>query len=276
MNGRKFFCILSVATLFLTAVSVTSCGNSYSGLENTAVLQSMTLEEKVGQLFVIRPDQLNTELPLDEVHDYKAPGEKELSAVMKETLKRYPSGGFVIFMKNLQDPEQLNILMRALKEACAVLPIMAIDEEGGISARIANHDKFDVPKCESMGAIGDTGDSRNAYEAGKTIGGYLKEYGFTLDLAPVADINTNPRNVVIGNRAFGSDPELVSRMVGAYLDGLHAQGIAGSVKHFPGHGDTIDDTHSGYVAVYKTWDELLKAEIIPFRDNLSKADAYTF
>ena len=101
----------------------------------------------------------------------------------------------------------------------------------------------------------------------------MASYGFTLDLAPVADINTNPDNVVIGDRAFGSDADTVSAMVGAYVDGLHSRGVGSVLKHFPGHGDTVDDTHKGTVTVNKTWEELEKAELIPFVRNMDKTDA---
>ncbi|MBQ7570204.1 MAG: hypothetical protein IJT22_04665 [Synergistaceae bacterium] len=232
----------------------------------------MTLKEKVGQLFVIRPDQLDTSLSPEQVHDSKASGSKSLTPLMRKTLAEYPAGGFAIFRKNILDPEQLKSFIDDLKNACKISPVMAVDEEGGRIARIANHNKFNVTKFKSMEAIGRTGNAKNAYRAAQVIGGYLKEYGFTLNFAPVADINTNPENIIIGDRAFGSTPELVSKMAGAYLDGLHAQDMAGCLKHFPGHGDTKDDTHSGYAAVYKTWDELLKCELIPFIDNLDKAD----
>ena len=233
---------------------------------------AMTLREKVGQLFVIRPDQLDTTLSLEDINDTKAVGVKNLSSVMRETLSQYPAGGFAIFGKNITSPEQLKKFTSDLHNACEVVPIMAIDEEGGTVARIANHKAFNVTKYKSMEAIGATGDLTKAYDAASTIGQYIRNYGFNMDFAPVADVNTNPENIIIGNRAFGSEPQLVSEMVGAYLDGLHSQGIIGSIKHFPGHGDTRDDTHDGYVAVYKTWDELLKAELIPFIDNFDKTD----
>ena len=233
---------------------------------------AMSLREKVGQLFVIRPDQLDTTLSLEDINDPKAAGVKNFSNVMRETLRQYPAGGFAIFGKNITNPNQLKKFTSDLYNACEVVPIMAIDEEGGRVARIANHKAFNVPKYESMEAIGKTKDSRNAYNAASTIGQYISEYGFNMDFAPVADVNTNPENIIIGNRAFGSEPELVSKMVSAYLDGLHSQGIIGSIKHFPGHGDTRDDTHDSYVAVYKTWNELLQAELIPFIENFDKAD----
>lgn len=102
-----------------------------------------------------------------------------------------------------------------------------------------------------MEDIGKSGDASKAEEVGRQIGSYLKELGFNLDFAPVADTNTNPQNIVIGDRSYGSDPALVARMVSAQLDGMHDSGIMGTLKHFPGHGDTKDDTHSGYVSIEK-------------------------
>lgn len=272
---KKAFCALLLTMIFCGG----GCGggaSSLSAVEKT--LRSMTLEQKVGQLFVIRPDQLDTTLTLDDIHEpstSKVSGDRELTEVMKETLTRYPAGGFALFSKNITDPKQLKHFTADLKAACgeAPAPLMAIDEEGGKIARIANHGSFNVTKFESMEALGKTGSTKKVRKAASAIGKYLVEYGFTMDCAPVADVNTNPDNTVIGNRAFGSDPNLVSKMVSAFLDGLHQQGVAGSIKHFPGHGDTKDDTHSGYVAVDKTWDELLKAELIPFRENFGKTDS---
>lgn len=235
----------------------------------SSVSEAMTLREKVGQLFVIRPDQLDVRLTADEINKDDGNGVSAINSVMLETLKRYPAGGFILFRKNIDSPAQLKALTQSLKDACEIPPFMAIDEEGGRVARIANHKAFRVKKFKSMKAIGRSGQVR---QTASYIASYLKEYGFNMDLAPVADINTNPKNIVIGNRAFGSDPRTVSRMVGEYLDGLHEHGILGSIKHFPGHGDTTKDTHKGYVAVNKTWPQLLKAEIIPFRDNIKKAD----
>ncbi len=236
----------------------------------TAQAHAMTLREKVGQLFVIRPEQLDTKLTPEQVHDNSKYGAKSITKSMLETLKKYPAGGFAIFCKNLDKPAQLKALTKTLYGASEIYPIMAIDEEGGAISRIANHKNFNVRKFKSARAIAD---DNMTYEAAATIAGYIKEYGVNMNFAPVADVNTNPENIVIGDRAFGSDPKFVSKQVKAYLDGLHSQGIAGSVKHFPGHGDTKGDTHSEAVSVYKTWEELKKSEIIPFKENLAGADS---
>ena len=233
------------------------------------LIASMSLAEKVGQLFVIRPDQLDPALTPEHVHDSKKPGVKSLTPKMLKTLKDYPAGGFVMFRKNIDSPVQLMKYTQDLREAGRIYPIMAIDEEGGTISRIANHKAFTVRKFASPEAMAKSG---NVRQSASCIASYLKDYGFNLDFAPLADINTNPNNIVIGNRAFGSDPEEVSKSAGEFLDGLHEHNIMGCLKHFPGHGDTVGDTHEGYVSISKTWDELLKAEIIPYVDNLNKAD----
>ena len=228
------------------------------------LMDSMTLREKVGQLFLIRPDALEAALTDEAIADAKAEGVTAMSVTMRETLRQYPVGGFVLFGKNIESPQQLKTFVQELGGGCRISRIFGIDEEGGAVARLANHESFSLPQYESMAAVGATGDTENARQVGLTIGGYLREYGFNLDFAPVADVNTNPQNPVIGTRAFGSDPELVSRMVSAEIEGLHEAGVMSCIKHFPGHGDTREDTHLGYAATAKTWQEMLSCEILPF------------
>ena len=237
-------------------------------------LAGMTLREKVGQMFIIRPDQLVTSIPPASTHTSKGSKVKSMSSEMLEVLKDYPAGGFIIFDKNIESRTQIMKFTAQMREVSKYLPFVAIDEEGGKVTRLAGStDKgIYVKTYRSMGAIGKTGDPANALEAGQTIGKYLKEYGFNLDFAPVADINTNPRNVIIGDRAFGSDPELAAKMVCAFIDGLHESNVLSSVKHFPGHGDTTADTHYGMVAVKKTWEQLKEAELIPFSASFGTTD----
>ena len=99
---------------------------------------------------------------------------------------------------------------------------------------------------------------------GQTIGGYLKTYGLNLDFAPVADVNTNPANTVIGNRAFSSDPAVAAQMVASAVQGFHDAGILCTLKHFPGHGDTAEDSHYGTASSTKTWAEMRETELKPF------------
>ncbi len=251
------------------------CGESFA-FDSAELLSSMTLEQKVGQLFLIQVDSLNLERSLDDVNDFRKDGEKKFEDYMLETIRKFPAGGFIFFAKNFSEPDELKKFTLALKNASEITPFMAIDEEGGRISRIANSKVFvkvKIPRYKSTQSIGDSGNPKKAFNMAASIAKYLKEYGFNFDFAPVADVNTNPENIVIGDRAFGNNPELVSKMVSAYLDGLHSQGILGVIKHFPGHGDTKNDTHTGYVAVFKTWQELLKCELIPFIENLEKTDS---
>ena len=93
----------------------------------------------------------------------------------------------------------------------------------------------------------------------------MKRYGFDIDFAPVADVNTNPENIIIGPRAFSDKPEVAAPMVTNYLQGLKDAGITGCIKHFPGHGDTKADTHFGYASTQKTWSEMLDCEMVTFK-----------
>lgn len=225
------------------------------------LLDSLTLEQKIGQLFMIRPEALADKDVVTEWDD-----------AMAERLAQYPAGGVVLFGQNIVSPDQLAALTGAFQKAGSVPLFIGVDEEGGKVARIARNDAFDVTRYDSMAAVGASGDPEQARGAGRTIGGYLAAYGFNLDFAPVADVYTNPENTVIGDRAFSSDPQEAAEMVCAAIEGFHSAGILTCVKHFPGHGDTRDDTHDGVVTVDKTWDELLGCELVPFIAALEQTD----
>ena len=101
--------------------------------------------------------------------------------------------------------------------------------------------------------------------AGVTIGTYLKQLGFNVDYAPVADVLTNPGNTAIGTRSFGSDASMVADMVTKELEGLSSQGVFGAVKHFPGQGGVSGDSHDGAVTLDKSLEELMQTELVPFQ-----------
>lgn len=231
------------------------------------VLGKMSLREKVGQLFIVRPEAL-----AENSNAETAPATDRVDDAVISRLEEYPVGGVVLFSRNITGAEQLPEFISGLQKNSKYPLFIAVDEEGGRVARIANSGYYDVASYKSMEYIGKSGDASKAEEVGRQIGLYLKKLGFNLDFAPVADINTNPQNIVIGDRSYGSDPSLVAEMVSAQLDGMHDSGITGTLKHFPGHGDTKDDTHSGYVSIEKTWDELKVCELIPFTASLPKTD----
>ncbi len=227
------------------------------------ILENMTREEKVAQLFIITPEELTG---VDSV--------QSAGSTTKEALTRYPVGGLVYFSGNLISYEQTKTMLKDteyLAGSVMELPLfLAVDEEGGTVARIANNTDMGVKNVGNMCDIGATKDKNKAYEAGNTIGIYLEDLGFNLDFAPDADVLTNPRNTVVKKRSFGSDPVLVSEMSGMYLKGLEENGVIGALKHFPGHGATLADTHEGYAYIDKTYEELLEEDMIPFTEGVKE------
>lgn len=225
-------------------------------------ISDLSIEQMVGQLFFLRPEGV------DKAYSPAHLGTKRVGEAMGEKIRRYGIGGFVLFGPNIENEKQLKQMIRALHEAFSLPPLVCVDEEGGTVSRISNHPAFSVPCYESMQQVAETGKTENAYLAGRNIGSYLKELGFDVDLAPVADVNTNPENVIIGRRAFGCDPQKAAEMVSACVEGMHAAGVRCCLKHFPGHGDTRDDTHLGRVTVNKTWAEMKNCEMLPFASGI--------
>ena len=281
MKTMKQMKLWMISVILTSGFGLVSCTNDDDPVAPTPVdeveaqLQKMTLREKVGQMFYVRPECLDTTIHFnlpsgidesaDDIREIKL---QAVNATMKGVNEKYPVGGIILYAHNIKDEAQLARFVpeiRALKGS----PLLCIDEEGGRVARIANNDNFNEKKYESMGAIGATGDPQNAYECGNTIGTYLRRYGFDVDFAPVADVNTNPENIVIGQRAFSDDPAIAAPMVTNYLQGLKDAGVTGCIKHFPGHGDTKSDTHFGYAQSMKTWDEMLGCEMTTFKAGIA-------
>ena len=229
-----------------------------------AQLSKMTLREKVGQMFFVRMETLDTTIHWNAYADLQENPILEVNKTMRDVNANYPVGGLILYAWNIENEAQLSTLISQIRSLNGN-PLLCIDEEGGRVARIANNPNFNVKKYESMSAIGATGDARNAYECGNTIGTYLKHYGFDIDFAPVADVNTNPENIIIGARAFSDNPEVAAPMVTNYLQGLKDAGVTGCIKHFPGHGDTKTDTHFGYASTQKTWAEMMDCEMVTFK-----------
>ena len=225
------------------------------------MLQTMSLEEKTAQLFVITPEQLTGYRQVTQCGE-----------VTYRALDRYPVGGIIYFANNLESGEQTRQMLQAIQTYATDrtgLPLfLAVDEEGGRVAHVADSLE-DLPKTAPMGEVARDGEEA-VYEAALVIGNYLSGLGFNLNFAPDADVLTNPENTAIGDRSFGEDAETVTKMAGAFLRGLANNGITGVYKHFPGHGGTSGDTHEGYAYVNRTVDELKERELKPFLDGIEK------
>lgn len=264
---KKFIVFLAVC---LAVATVSGCKNSpktkaLTAQQESAIeaqLSQMSLREKVGQLFCVRPESLDPAFqPSEGMMAYQMQAVNEQT---KEFCKKYPVGGITLFPHNIDNPKQLKAFTRDL-HALAGEPLLSIDEEGGRLAPIGNNENFKVPTYSSMAAVGATGDPGKAYEAGLSIGTYLKEYGFDVDLAPVADVSTNPQKSVIKDRAFSNDPKTAAPMVVKFMEGLRKAGVAACVKHFPGYGDASRDSHEEFFHLVKAWEELLECEMITFK-----------
>ena len=261
--------LLMLAAILTCGFALTSCTNDdntvpESGDEVEAQLQQMTLREKVGQMIFARLESLDKSIHWTKYADLQENPMTKLTSNIRDINKDYPVGGIILYAWNIQDEPQLASLISDIRSLNGQ-PLLCIDEEGGRIARIANNPNFNVEVISPMSEIGKTGDPANAYHAGNVIGKYLTKYGFDINFAPVADVNTNPDNIIIGNRAFSDDPQVAAPMVVNYLQGLKDAGITGCVKHFPAHGDVKTDTHFGYASTQKTWDEMLGCEMVTFK-----------
>lgn len=225
------------------------------------LLGSMSLHEKVCQLFVVQPADL-----VPGAGKVTAPGE-----ATQRALERYPVGGLLYDASNLVDLAQTHTMLTKV-QSCSKIPlILTCDEEGGRVNRLMH--TIGTTYIGPMLEFKDQGPDKAAENA-RTIAKDMKFCGFNMDLAPVADVWSNPSNTVIGDRAYSDDFDQAAQLVAAAVGGFHEGGVACTLKHFPGHGDTSADSHYGSVYVYKTLDELRAAELIPFRAGIEAgADA---
>ncbi|MDF2840489.1 MAG: beta-N-acetylhexosaminidase [Clostridia bacterium] len=208
-------------------------------------IKSMTLEEKIGQMIIAGIDgyQLN---------------ENEVKLIQE-----YHIGGFILFGRNVEEAEQLLKLTNSLKvtNAANKVPLLiSVDEEGGRISRIPKVIK-NFPTNKALGKINN---EEFSYEIGKLLAEKVKVFGFNMDFAPVLDINSNPKNPVIGDRAFGSEPKVVSDLGYQTMRGISYGGVIPVIKHFPGHGDTATDSHIGLPTVNNDLERLKSFELIPF------------
>ena len=167
--------------------------------------------------------------------------------------------GICYFGHNIESPQQVARLSAQLHEAGPVL--ISIDEEGGIVTRL----HADTGSPHVGAAVLGRGPTSGTHEVAALIAAEVRSAGIDINLAPVADVNSNPANPVIGVRSFGDDPAVVSEHVAAFVEALQAAGVAACAKHFPGHGDTVVDSHVGLPTVDATLTTLRSRELVPFR-----------
>lgn len=227
--------------------------------EITKMMAEMSLHEKICQLFVVTPESLTG-------YDLVT----QSGGATLDALKEYPVGGLIYFAQNLEDVEQTKTMLASTAESnskVSDIPLFfAVDEEGGIVARCA--EKLGTTEFKPMYKYRDKG-TDTAYKNAYTIASDISELGFNLDFAPVADTWSNPDNTVIGTRAYSDDFEQTAELVASAVKGFKDGGVVCSLKHFPGHGDTAEDSHVGMASSYKTVDELENAEYLAFESGIA-------
>ncbi|MGQ4411370.1 glycoside hydrolase family 3 protein, partial [[Kitasatospora] papulosa] len=253
-----------VAALPGSAQAAASAASTDSRLKR--LIARMSLEEKVGQLFVMRvyghsatePDQADIDANLAEI------GVRDAA----ELISTYHVGGIIYFAwaHNTRDPHQIADLSNGIQRAGLAgrtpLPLLvSTDQEHGIVCRVGEPATL-LPGAMALGAGGSRSDARTA---GRIAGAELAALGINQNYAPDADVNVNPANPVIGVRSFGSDPESVAGMVAAQVKGYQSAGIASTAKHFPGHGDTSTDSHTGLPVIRHTREQWAELDAPPFR-----------
>lgn len=244
------------------AASPTVTSTETASPEVEKLIENMPLKQKVTQM--IMPDfrkwqEANQESPQDLT---------KVNAEVADAIDKYDFGGVILFAENVKETKQTLALTQDMQKAAienkannGKIPLLlAIDQEGGIVYRLGTGTAL-----PGNMAIGATNDPKLAKEAGQIIGRELSALGLNVDFAPVLDTNNNPQNPVIGLRSFSSDPNRVAYLGIPMMKGIQDYNVAVAAKHFPGHGDTAVDSHTGLPLVDKSLAELEKLELLPFK-----------
>ena len=223
------------------------------------ITKEMSLKNKIGQLFMVSVYQLD---------EAESKNQTSVTSDMKKTLKKYPAGGIVMFAKNIDSRDQTKKMIKDLQSASYVPLFMAVDEECGTVSRIASNPKMKMTAYPSAQEVGKTYSDKQIAKMGATQGKELKELGFNMNLAPVADVLTNENNTEIGDRSFGTDCKKVASIVSTLIKNMQKQQVSATLKHFPGSGDTGGDTHRGSTETYQTIETLRDTDFRPFKSGI--------
>lgn len=215
------------------------------------MLDKMSLDEKIGQMLMV---------------DYRTStyDPTVYNSDMESGIKSVQPGGFILFGENIKGYNQVSTLIKGMQSDSKIPMLISIDQEGGRVQRIKNLSDATPTIIPAMQKLGDTSNPNLAYDVGTVIGEELNAFGINMDNAPDMDIWSNPKNTVIGDRSFGTNANIVSKMGLPLARGLKNSNIIPVYKHFPGHGDTDVDSHYGLPVVNKTKSELYDLELKPF------------
>lgn len=266
MPSRRTVLAAGAGVTAALAVGTTASAGTPGDKKLRSLISRMTLEEKVGQLFVMRvyghsatdPDQADIDANLKEIGVRTA----------AELIAEYRVGGIIYFTwaHNTKDPHQIADLSNGIQRASLTQPrglpvLITTDQEHGIVCRVGKPATL-FPGAMAMGAGGSRDDARTL---GRISGAELRAMGINQDYSPDADVNINPANPVIGVRSFGADPDAVAGLVAAEVAGYQRSSVAATAKHFPGHGDTAVDSHYGFPVITHSRQLWEKLDAVPFR-----------
>ena len=219
------------------------------------LISEMTVEEKLTQMMIValRSDGANTDTATGIDEDYA------------DLLQKHDFGGIILFAGNITDPAQTVTLIRdcqdaAISSAHGIPMFICVDQEGGAVNRVG----FGTTGSGNM-ALAATGDPALAQESARMMGDEIYALGFNMDFAPVSDVNSNPANPVIGVRSFSDDPQIAADYVTSFIKGLDASNISAALKHFPGHGNVGEDSHTHLPCSDFDLEEIKNCDLIPFQ-----------
>ncbi|HEY7485360.1 MAG TPA: glycoside hydrolase family 3 protein [Streptosporangiaceae bacterium] len=272
IRPRRLFVLSTACCLAIGGLGTTQAQASGKDPGILRIIKKMTLEEKVGQLFVLQVygKSADTADPADVAANRKLYGVDNA----QQLIAKYQPGGIILYSvdpPNVTDPQQVAHLTNGIQHAAMstrvpVPDLIATDQEQGpVVSRIpAPFTQFPGSQALAAGR-----QAKDAYTTAKITGQELRAIGINQDYAPDSDVNVNPANPVIGVRSFGSDPSLVAKFASSAVDGYQAAGVIPTAKHFPGHGDTDTDSHTGVPIINHTRAQWEQLDLPPFKADIA-------
>lgn len=228
-------------------------------------IPELTAEDKAREYLAgMDPDEKIAQLVFIAVRTWNGQNLTEMNDEVNALFEKYHFGGICLFAENItpdnaQTVRLTQAMQKAVTDSGGAPMFISADQEGGTITRIA-----DGTATPGNMALAATGKPSSAHDAAKIVGSELAALGINCDFAPVADVNANPANPVIGVRSFSDDPSLTVQYVQQYVSGLHEAEVLSCLKHFPGHGDTDTDSHTGLPLIEKNESELIGSDLVPF------------
>lgn len=254
-TGTAGIITTTAATTTVLTTTKTTAAVTTTKAPELLLLEGMTIEEKVYQMFIVSPEQLAYS------EDYFTEADKDL----KKALEKYPVGGLIFSENNIESKNQITAMLRNLQTAAEEYSgygiFTVVQEEGGSQSPVSA--KLGTYNPGSMASIGKANDSDNAYEAGSKLGSVLKKLGFNVNIAPVADLGTNSNNG-LGDRVISSTAKIAADMLSKLVEGFSDSGVESVLSHFPGVG-----AYDGKSALIKrSLSQLRKEEFLPFKSGI--------